>query len=203
MTEIQVVEVPGYAGRGIPVDAGATIRLQDVEGQQVADLFALSRDDPSEYLCTARTRALTQRLFPKVEQYFFSNRYRPMLRFTADHTPGAHDTLYASCDPGLHEILGAGTAHRNCHENYLDAARLLGVEGNFVPAPVNFFQNTPVGEDGTLSAACALTKAGDYVELQAEVDLLLIVTACSVDEGSDINGGISTPLRIEISAASP
>ncbi|MEM1433209.1 MAG: urea carboxylase-associated family protein [Pseudomonadota bacterium] len=198
MTETVTVEVPGYAGRGIAVDAGSTIRLTDVEGHQVADLFVLVKDNPTEFLCTARTRALTRRLFPAVDQYFFTNHYRPILRFVADHTPGVHDTLYASCDPGLHEILGGGTAHRNCHENYQEVARSLGVDDTFVPAPVNFFQNTPVSSDGTLSAACALTRAGDHVELQAEIDLLLIVTACSVDTGSDINGGESTTLCIDV-----
>ena len=125
---LQTVEVPGYASRGLPVNAGSTIRLTDVEGCQVADLFALVVENPAEYLCTARTRALTQRLFPAVEQYFFTNLYRPILRFVADYSPGVHDTLYASCDPGLHDILGRGSDHRNCHENYLVAARDLGID---------------------------------------------------------------------------
>ena len=55
---LQTVEVPGYASRGLPVNAGSTIRLTDVEGCQVADLFALVVENPAEYLCTARTRAL-------------------------------------------------------------------------------------------------------------------------------------------------
>lgn len=192
------IDIPGYCGRGLAVRAGSTIRLIDVEGQQIADLFALVRSDPSEFLCTARTRALTQRLFPAVGQQFYTNHYRPILSFTADHSPGVHDTLFASCDPGLHEILGGGTGHRNCHENYLDAAQALGLHTDFVPAPVNFFQNTPVHADGALGAECALTRPGDYVELQAEVDLFLVVTACSVDTGPAINGGRSTPLRVEV-----
>ena len=198
MSTCTTMEIPGYAGGGLRVEAGSTIRVIDEEGMQVADFFALTAADTSEYLCTARTRALNQRLFPVVGEYFFSNLYRPLVSFTADHSPGVHDTLYASCDPGLHEILGAGSTHRNCQDNFLDAAQRLGLPPMPVPAPVNFFQNTPVGEDGTLSAARALTSPGDYVELRAEVDLFVIVTACSVDVGSDINNGVSTPLRIEI-----
>jgi uncharacterized protein YcgI (DUF1989 family) len=192
------VEVPGYAGRGVSVDAGLTIRITSVEGCQIGDLFALCREDPSEYLCTARTRALNQRLFPAVGQQFFTNRYRAILRFLTDHSPGIHDTLYASCDPGLHQLLGAPADHASCHQNFLRAAHELGLELDDVPGPVNLFQNTPVRPDGTLGAEPAPSEPGDYVELRVELDAYIILTACSVDTGVDINGGRSTPLLLEV-----
>jgi uncharacterized protein YcgI (DUF1989 family) len=192
------LEVPGYSGRGVAVDRGSRIRITDVRGSQIGDLFALVRDDPHEYLCTARTRALTQRLFPTVGQQFFTNRYRPILTFVSDESPGIHDTLFASCDPGLHELLGGGADHPNCHENFLAVASELGIDLGFVPGPVNLFQNTPVQSDGRLTAERAPAKAGDAVDLRAELDLYLILTACSVDIGVDINGGESTPLQIEV-----
>jgi len=192
------IEVPGYSGRGIPVDAGLTIRITDVEGCQIGDLFALCREDPSAHLCTARTRALTQRLFPAVGQQVFTNRYRAILTFPADHSPGVHDTLYASCDPGLHELLGAAADHASCRHNFLTAAHALGLQLRDVPGPVNLFQNTPVHPDGTLGVGPALTGPGDHVELRVELDAHIILTACSVDTGVDINGGRSTPLLLEV-----
>jgi uncharacterized protein YcgI (DUF1989 family) len=180
------------------VDAGLTIRVTDVEGCQIGDLFAMCREDPSEHLCTARTRALTQRLFPAVGQQFFTNLYRPILSFLADHSPGIHDTLYASCDPGLHYLLGATAEHPNCHQNFLSAAQDLGLDLGEVPGPVNLFQNTPIHPDGTLGAEAAPSEPGDYVELRVELDTYIILTACSVDTGVDINGGRSTPLLLEV-----
>ena len=47
------VEVPASTGRGLPVDAGSTIRVTNLEGTQIGDLFALLRSCPSEYLDTA------------------------------------------------------------------------------------------------------------------------------------------------------
>ena len=195
---VETVEVPGYSGRGISVAAGSRIRVTDVEGAQICDLFALVQADPTEFLCTARTRAVTQRLFPAVGQQFFTNRYRPILTFLADHSPGVHDSLFASCDPGLHALLGGGESHANCHENFLAAVRELGIDMSSVPGPVNLFQNTPVRSDGSLGAERAPTQPGDHVEVRAELDLYLIVTACSVDTGVDINGGKSTPLRVDV-----
>ena len=61
--------------------------------------------------------------------------------------------------------------------------------------------------------AAAVSKAGGMgvfgvaassaSELRAELDIYLILTACSVDSGVDINGGRSTPLELAISAGTP
>jgi len=192
------VDVPGYSGRGVPVDAGSTIRITNVDGCQIGDLFAIVRADPSEYLDTPRTRLVTQRLFPVVGQQFVTNRYRPILTFLADSSPGVHDSLFAPCDPGLYEMIGGEASHPNCYDNFLSAARELGLAFETVPGPVNLFQNTPFRPDGTLGAERSPARPGDAVELCAELNLYLILTACSVDVGFDINGWRSTPLRIEV-----
>ncbi len=195
--EANAIEIPGYSGRGVSVKAGTRVRITDIEGAQIADLFALVQSDPAEHLCAARTRLTCGRLFPVVGQQFVTDKYRPILTFISDQSPGVHDSLYATCDPGLHEALGGGASHANCHDNYLTATKTVGLETAWVPAPINLFQSTPVHPDGSLGAEKAPTKPGDNVVLQAEMDLYLIVTACSVDE-IDINGGISTPIRLEI-----
>jgi uncharacterized protein YcgI (DUF1989 family) len=200
---VATVQVPGYSGRAVPADAGNIVRVTDVCGSQVADLFAIVRGTSGEYLCTARTRAVTMRLFPQVGQQFVTNLYRPILTFISDHSPGKHDTLFASCDPGLHYLLGAAIPHPNCHENFLRAVHEVGLDLDVVPGPVNLFQNTPVGADGTLGVERAPTAPGDYVEFRVELDAYLVVTACSVDTGVEINGGKSTPLLVEVFSPSP
>jgi uncharacterized protein YcgI (DUF1989 family) len=49
-----------------------------------------------------------------------------------------------------------------------------------------------------LGAEPAPSEPGDYVELRVELDAYIILTACSVDTGVDINGGRSTPLLLEV-----
>jgi uncharacterized protein YcgI (DUF1989 family) len=194
------IEVPPYSGTGVRVAVGSTIRVTNLHGTQIGDMFALCVDNPEEYLDTARTRLMCQRLFPDVGQKFYSNLYRPLLTFIHDSSPGVHDTLYAPCDQGLHELLGATGPHPNCHDNFLSAVAQLNLAPVAVPGPVNLFQATPVDDEGLLSAEPSPAKAGDYVEFKAEADIYLILTACSVDIGSDINGGKSTPLEIRISS---
>lgn len=197
MNPIEKVLVPGYEGKGLAVAEGATVRITDVEGCQVGDLFAISQEDADEYLCSSRSRSVNQRLFPEVGQQFVTNRYRPILTFITDTSPGIHDTLYEACDPGLYEHMGAGD-HPSCHENFLKAVESLELDFEFVPGPVNLFQNTPVGPDGELLIGAAPSKAGDYVEFKAEMPIYLILTACSFDLDEIFIGGKSTPLLIEV-----
>ncbi len=194
---LDVIEVPAQSGRAMSVDAGQVIRLIDVEGAQVADLFARARHEPDEWLSTGHTRTWTSRLFPKPGQSFLTQSYEPILEFMEDASPGFHDMFYPSCDPGLYRILGAKDGHPNCRDNFLEAAASLDWLPAVMPDPVNFFQNTPANAEGKLSVRSAETKPGDAVLLRAKMDLILVVTACSQDLAR-INGDRCTGLRIEI-----
>ncbi|MFD0536975.1 DUF1989 domain-containing protein [Actinomadura luteofluorescens] len=48
-------------GRAVRVAAGRRVRVVDVEGGQVGDLFAFAADDPREHLSAAHTRSVTSR----------------------------------------------------------------------------------------------------------------------------------------------
>jgi uncharacterized protein YcgI (DUF1989 family) len=50
-----------------------------------------------------------------------------------------------------------------------------------VPAPLNLFQNTPWSPDGTLQIVAPVSSPGDLVRLRAEVDLVVVMSACPQD----------------------
>src|SRR5262245_4857241 len=100
------VTVPGYSGGFVSVGQGCLVRITDVCGMQIGDLFALSNENHLEYLSASVTRAVTWRTFPEVGQSFYTNLRRPILRFIEDHSPGIHDMLFAPCDQLLFEELG-------------------------------------------------------------------------------------------------
>lgn len=190
------VVVPGYEGRAVEVAAAERIRITDVEGEQIGDLFALSQADHTEFLSAAVTRMINATLFPAVGGVFHSSRHRPVLTFLADNSPGPHDMFMAPCDRELYASRGQHD-HPNCRENYLAAAETAGLSHRIVPDPVNVFQNSPARDDGTIDVTGTLSKPGDHIDLRAEMDIILILTACSSER---INGGKSTPLRIEVFA---
>lgn len=195
----QVVEVAPQSGGWVKLSAGQRLRLIDVEGQQVADLFAVADDDFDKWLSTSTSRSVAWRLFPRVGGRFFTTEFEPLLTFDADNSPGIHDMLFSVCRPEMYAAIGAALPHPSCHENFRKAAAEFGWNPIEVPDPVNFFQYTEIGEDKSLTAMPAPSKPGDSVTLRAERDVFVVVTACSMDV-EPINGDRCTGLRLEVLA---
>ncbi len=191
---LRSVDIPGYSGGWLAAEAGTTVRVIDVEGHQIGDLFAVSSTDHDEFLSPSVTRLHNGNLFPGPGESFFTNRDRPILTFVEDHSPGFHDMLYASCNRNWYASRGMPD-HPNCRDNYFEAARSAGIAPGLQPDPVNIFQNTPPGADGRFFIGVTMSGPGDYVVLRVEADCIVILTACSSDR---ILGGRSTPMRLEV-----
>ena len=195
----EVIHVPAREGRAVTVPAGQAFRIVDVEGKQVADLFAFNAADVGEYHSAMHTRAAVSHLFPKVGEAFVTNRRRPILTLEADDTPAVHDMLIAPCDPERYQGLGVREWHASCRENLELAMRGLGHDRICIPASVNLFMNIPVAPDGSLGWEPAETKPGDGATLRAVLDCIVVVSACPQDI-VPINGGNPTSLEIELLA---
>jgi len=191
------IEVPAREGRAARVPAGTAFRIVDVEGSQVADLFAFNADDVSEYHSTMHTRAGVSRLFPRVGESFMTNRRRPILRLERDDTPAVHDMLIAPCDPERYEGLGVEGWHASCRENVETVMRELGHDRICPPPSINLFMNIPVGAEGALGWEPAPTGAGDSITLRAEMDCIVVASACPQDI-VPINGRNPTAIAIEL-----
>ena len=63
---ISTIEVPGYSGKAVMVKSGAGIRLTDLCGSQIGDIFAISAEDHFEFLSPSQTRLFVKKLFPSV-----------------------------------------------------------------------------------------------------------------------------------------
>jgi uncharacterized protein len=191
------VEVPAYSGRAVAVSAGTTIKITDPEGHQIGDMFAFVADDPNRWLSTGATRAQHHQLFPPMGGAFVTQFHEPILTLVADTSPGVHDMLYPPCSPAMYAEHGVTDYHPSCRENFENAAAGAGMPTVPVPDPVNLFQNTPPDAAGTLVLGAAASEPGDHVLLRAEMDLVLVLTACSYDL-SDANGEACTGLLIEL-----
>jgi uncharacterized protein YcgI (DUF1989 family) len=190
--------IPPQSGRAFRVKRGDRIRIIDVKGQQVADLFAFSTEGGLDWLSTSQTRDIAERLFPEIGGIFYSAKAVPMLTFLENGSPGPHDMLFPACDAGLYERAGL-PGHPNCRDNLMKALRGEGIDLPFAPDPVDFFQNSLPQQDGRLDVLASVNPPGGYVILQAERDLLLVITACSVDF-HPTNGGVCTEIEVEITA---
>jgi uncharacterized protein YcgI (DUF1989 family) len=194
----ETIHVPAREGRAVRVEAGGRFRIVDPEGGQVADTWAFVADDPGEFHSAQHTRAYNSRVFPQPGEHFVTNTRRPILLLEEDATPGIHDMLCAACDPERYQGLGVEGWHASCQENMQNALRAVGVEPpRYAPQPINLFMNTPAQADGTIAWLPAPTKAGDSVTLRAELDLVLVVSACPQDIVA-INDENPGPIDIEL-----
>lgn len=192
--------VPAGEGRAARIGAGQRFSVVSLEDRQVGDLWAFNAHDPSEHQSASHTRSVTDRLFPHVGEQFVTDRRRPILTLIEDSSPGRHDMLIAACDPARYAGLGA-PGHRSCATNLREALAALGLAGAAptVPQPINVFMRIPVAPDGTLSWLPAETRPGDRVTFRAEMDCVIVLSACPQDLVG-INGGRPTPLAIDLPA---
>ncbi|MFB9902838.1 DUF1989 domain-containing protein [Allokutzneria oryzae] len=199
-SSITRVTVPAKQGRAVRARAGDLVRVSTPEGAQVGDLFAFVAGDPAEHLSAAHTRGHVNRLFPGVGEQFVTTRRRPVLTLVADTSPGRHDMLIPACDPARYQRLGHPGWHASCAENLATALEGLDIGTATVPQPVNLFMDIRVSPTGELEWRSSPAPAGAAVTLRAELDCVVVVSACPQDLVG-INGTETGPLLIEVGAA--
>jgi len=198
MEKLETIRVEGGDWAHMRVDAGDHVRITALEGPQVADLWAFDADDNSIFLSAEHTRSTLQKLMPAVGDALYSNRRHAMLTVIEDTSPGIHDFLMSACDPRRYEILGHEGYHKSCAENLCKAMDDAGAIAHELPSPFNTFQNVDIGADGSITIVSPKVEAGQYVEMRAENDLLLVISACPMDI-ADTNGpdGKTRPILLE------
>ncbi len=194
---IETLRVPGGDGGAVLLREGQCVRVIDVAGGQVGDLFAFAAADPGEYASASHTRVAIAKLFPGPGDVVLTNRRRPILFVIEDTSPGRHDMLYAACDPTRYESLGAPASHSSCVGNLEEALRSKGVHLTTVPQPLNIFMEVRPRADGTLVSAPASSQPGDYIAFQASQDCLIVLSSCPMDIVPISTGGI-TPLELQV-----
>ena len=177
--------------------AGQHVLIENTYGNQVADLWALAATDVFETSSLDHTRSVNSNIFFANGMTLMSSRRRPMLTMVADSGAVRHDTLLCPCSRELYRELGCAEDHRSCSDNFHEALSTLDLALAFTPASLNLFMNVPVAPDGSVDRLPPATVAGDTVVLRAEMDLVLVLSACPQDV-TPINGTARTPRDIAV-----
>lgn len=173
--------LPPQSGTAFVLACGDILRVIDPEGEQVADLIAFTRQRPLAWLSAGRTFDYNNTLYLTTGHVLFSNRSTPMFRVTQD-TVGRHDFLYTPCSAETFSLLYGETGHHpSCLDNLAANLAAYGITTDEIPTTFNIFMNVDVGRDGALSILPPRSRAGDYIELLAEADLVVGLTACSAE----------------------
>jgi uncharacterized protein len=187
---------PG-AAVSVELAGGQSCRVVNTFGGQVVDTWAFVAGDYDEYLSMEHSRSANYKLLFEPGDALYSNRFRPLLRLSADTSPGIHDTLHAACSKGSYRYYGAERDTPNCEDNLVAQLALKQFDLACVPCPWNLFEHALVTADSTLVDEPSAARPGDYVELEAVVDLLLVFSACPSTVGK-ISGGQPRGATIEL-----
>jgi uncharacterized protein YcgI (DUF1989 family) len=201
LTTLEQRHLPPQTGTALVVRRGELLRIIDPQGEQVSDLISFAHEDPSEWLSSGRTIDYANTIYLTAGHTLYSNRSRPMWTIVED-TVGRHDFLLTPCSPETFTIIYKTTAHHpSCFENLVTELAPFGIKPDRIPTTFNVFMNVVVAGNGDLSILPPRSRAGDYLLLRAEMDLIVGVTACSAELS---NNGSFKPIDVEhLSADQP
>ena len=191
-----IARIPPQSGAGFRLARGQKLSIIDPHGGQVADLCAFSADDPGEVISNGRTFDYASKIFFTKDDLVYSNRSNVLFEIVEDDV-GRHDFLLTPCSAEMfRKLYGHTKPHRGCFGNLAAALAPFGIGADAIPVAFNVFMNVPVdGQTGKITVEPPLSRAGDRFVIQAKMDLIIGLTACSAALS---NGGTFKPIDYEI-----
>ena len=184
-------------GAAFRIKKGEHLKVIDPQGEQVSDMVLFNANDTREKISSGKTLDFQESLLISKGDFLWSNRSNKMMKILED-TNGRNDFLLAPCSPETFKIMyGNNKYHPSCFENLYTNLAKFEIEPDDIPTAFNIFMNVQFQPDGKLSVDPPLSKAGDYVLFEAQMDLIVGLTACSAE---DSNGGSFKPIHYEIIA---
>ena len=161
---------------------GQLLKVTDIQGEQVSDFVCFNLNDKREYLSSGRTMDYAENIFLTKGHPFYSNRSNIMFNIKED-TVGKHDFLLTPCSADTFRIIyGHTTPHRGCFGNLAEALAPYGIEPDAIPICFNIFMHVTVnGDTGKIDVLPPKSKAGDFIVIEAHMDLVIGMTACSAE----------------------
>jgi len=181
LTGVDLQTIPARRAVAVSVRAGQRIEVVNTYGRQVVDTWAFAAADRTEWMSMEHSRLHIARLSPQVGDTLVTNRRRGILTLVADSSGGVHDTLLAACDRYRYELLGCAEPHDNCTDNLHAALASVAITVAATPSPLNLFENARPAADGSIEIAPPVSPPGSSVTLRAELDALLVLSACPQD----------------------
>lgn len=186
MSEILFEETlsPGAAWSHV-LKRGTALHLTDIQGGANVGAILYNADCPVERLNIPDT--LKAQHIAKLTQGFvlYSDMGRILCSITED-TLGWHDAL-SGCADAAAVRAKYGEAryqdyrngfHQNAYDSFLIELEKYGLGPRDLSPNINLFSKVAVGDDGALTFQPGHSQPGSFVELRAEMNVLLILSSC-------------------------
>jgi len=181
--------------------SGQRLRIVDVEGNQAADTLFFNAADVADRYSAVDTIREQGNVYLSYGSKLLSTGGNVLAEIVAD-TVGRHDTLGGACASESNTVrydLEKRTMH-SCRDSYLLALaqhEMLGMGKRDLTHNINFFMNVPVTPDGGLTFADGVSGPGQYVEMLAAMDIIVLISNCP-QLNNPCNAYNPTPLEVII-----
>jgi uncharacterized protein len=178
-------KLPGGAYWHGVIRRGNTLRITDLSGSHGVSMLCYNADSPIERLNVADTAKIQFNAFLKKGMVLYSDMGRILFSITED-TSGCHDLICGSSHRASNLAkYGEGNYNKygdsdynDSRTNFLKALSKRGLTRKDLMPNVNLFSRVMVSPDGDLSYDPTCEKPGSFVDLRAEMNVLVILSNC-------------------------
>ena len=172
-------------------------QVMRITGQSTADFVVFNLNDVRERFDQARTKVDQGKIYVSTGDVLISKFNSVMMTIVKDTYQGTHDMEKGMCSTSFYRKWGdkifkiyggtwkklgrkRGAAPKHgCWENLAKALKPWKVRKEDVPSPLNIFQTMVINaKTGSMRYAMTRPKPGTHIDLRAEMDCLVGISAC-------------------------
>ncbi|MBI4490295.1 MAG: urea carboxylase-associated family protein [Deltaproteobacteria bacterium] len=189
MKKLREETVPSNTGWAAELKKGEVIRI---DATTTVDFVAFSLQNLRERFDQARTKVYNMKIFISAGDKLMSRSNQHLMTIIEDtYREGTHDLQKGMCSGYRFQLAKQEGRlreyyHRDveipdhgCWENLSQALKPYGIPPEDIPSPFNLYQTMKIdGATGRMEHTTIRPKPGTYVDLKAEMDLLIALSAC-------------------------
>ncbi len=179
---------------GAVIGAGERVRFVDLEGQQAVDFLCYNAHDMRDRYNAANTMKMAENLYLNAGAVLYGEYATPLMKIVASSCPD-HDTIGGCCSAEMNDLRYGRRTH-SCRANFLHELSKFGMGEPDIVANVNWFMSVPVGRAGHMAISGSPSKPGDYVDVEALIDVVAVISNCP-QKYNPACGYNPTPVRVE------
>jgi uncharacterized protein YcgI (DUF1989 family) len=188
--------IPARGSYALRMRRDQILRVIEIEGRQVMDLVAFRADDFTEKLSMVWTNVINGTWKVTKGHTLYTNLSAPMFRILEDTVAMNYSGGGFCTEQANFQRYGVRDTP-NCANNLMHALAPHGIERRDLAesACLNLFMNVAYEPDGTLEIRLPTSQSGDYMDLEAQMDVLVGMSCCP-QERNPANAFRPTPLRV-------
>jgi urea carboxylase-associated protein 1 len=181
------------------IKQGEVLRLIDLEGQQAVDFLCYDAKDPGDRYSSMNTIKVQGNCYVGKGTVLYSDAGMSLFTVIED-TLGRHDTVYGCCSNPNNYLRYRVRTTESCYSNFLTELAKYGLDRSAIVSNLNFFMQVPIMADGAAGVAADVSPPGSYVDLRAEMDVLVVLSNCP-QMHNPCNAYNPTPIRVIVRAS--